>query len=86
MQLGTPIRAAAVAALVCCLALAARGGFAAELEAQPQTIVISASDVSSRSVALGINKSVVIDFPRDIKDVLVANPKIARNCILTLQP
>jgi pilus assembly protein CpaC len=81
MQLGTPIRAAAVAALVCCLALAARGGFAAELEAQPQTIVISASDVSSRSVALGINKSVVIDFPRDIKDVLVANPKIANAVI-----
>ena len=81
MQLGTPIRAAAVAGLVCCLALAARGGFAAELEAQPQTIVISASDVSSRSVALGVNKSVVIDFPRDIKDVLVANPKIANAVI-----
>jgi len=81
MQLGTPIRGAAVAALVCCLALAGRGGFAAELETQPQTIVISASDVSSRSVALGINKSVVIDFPRDIKDVLVANPKIANAVI-----
>jgi pilus assembly protein CpaC len=81
MQLGTPIRAAAVAGLVCCLALLVRSGVAAEIEAQPQTIVISASDVSSRSVALGINKSVVIDFPRDIKDVLVANPKIANAVI-----
>ena len=29
------------------------------------------------SIALGVSKSVVIDLPRDIKDVLVADPKIA---------
>ena len=28
-------------------------------------------------MALGVSKSVVIDLPRDIKDVLVADPKIA---------
>ena len=39
------------------------------------------SDFESRSVALGIGKSVVLDFPRDIKDVLVANPKIANAVI-----
>ena len=39
--------------------------------------LIAASDYGSRAVALGVGKSVVIDFPRDIKDVLVANPKIA---------
>src|SRR4029077_1785208 len=35
------------------------------------------SDLSSRFVPLGVGKSVVIDFPRDIKDVLIADPKIA---------
>jgi pilus assembly protein CpaC len=57
------------------------GAAAADMEAQPQTIVVAASDVASRSIALGVNKSVVIDFPRDIKDVLVANPKIANAVI-----
>jgi pilus assembly protein CpaC len=42
-----------------------------------QTIQVAASDFGSRSVALGVSKSVVVDFPRDIKDVLVADPKIA---------
>ena len=31
----------------------------------------------TRFLALGVGKSVVIDFPRDVKDVLVADPKIA---------
>ena len=35
----------------------------------------------SRFVPLGIGKSVVIDLPRDIKDVLVADPKIANAVI-----
>jgi len=30
-----------------------------------------------RFLALGIGKSVVVDLPNDIKDVLVADPKIA---------
>jgi pilus assembly protein CpaC len=42
-----------------------------------QVISVAASDFGSRSVALGVSKSVVIDLPRDIKDVLVADPKIA---------
>ena len=28
-------------------------------------------------IALGVSKSVVVDLPRDIRDVLVADPKIA---------
>ncbi len=84
MVRATRIRAAALAALVSCCAAGivswapwpgAAG--AAEREPQMQTIVVAASDYGSRSVALGIGKSVVIDFPRDIKDVLVSNPKIA---------
>src|SRR5439155_24391908 len=35
------------------------------------------SDASSRFVPLGVGKSVVIDLPRDIKDVLVSDPAIA---------
>src|SRR3954451_24444742 len=41
------------------------------------TIRVAAADGNSRFVALGIGKSVVIDLPRDAKDVLVANPKVA---------
>lgn len=35
------------------------------------------------SVQLGVGKSVVIDLPRDVKDVLVANPEIANAVIRT---
>ena len=40
-------------------------------------IQVVGSDESSRFVPLGIGKSVVLDLPRDIKDVLVADPTIA---------
>ena len=42
-----------------------------------QTIHVSASDAEAQSLTLGISKSVVIDLPRDVKDLLVADPKIA---------
>src|SRR5579862_6290249 len=50
-------------------------------DSQTQTIVVAASDFGSHPVALGFGKSVVIDLPRDIKDVLVADPKIANAVI-----
>src|SRR6516164_7506235 len=52
---------------------------AAESPLPGRTPVISvvASEASSQFVPLGVGKSVVIDLPRDIKDVLVADPKIA---------
>lgn len=91
MGSGTPIRAAALAGLLSLFAacfvawpLARGDAGAAELstgEAQTQKIVVAASDFGSRSVTLGIGKSVVIDFPHDIKDVLVANPKVANAVI-----
>jgi pilus assembly protein CpaC len=46
----------------------------------PQKVVavkVAASEGTSRSIPLGIGKSVAIDLPADIKDVLVADPKIA---------
>jgi pilus assembly protein CpaC len=41
--------------------------------------------INSRFLALGIGKSIVIDLPRDIKDVLVADPKIANAVIRSAQ-
>jgi len=41
--------------------------------------------LNARFLALGIGKSVVIDLPRDIKDVLVADPKIANAVVRTAQ-
>ena len=89
MAPGTPIRAAALAVLVSCLMAGALawvpaldGAAAAERMAETQSqIVIAASDSGSRSLPLGIGKTVVIDFPRDIKDVLVGDPKIANAII-----
>ena len=41
--------------------------------------------MNSRPLALGIGKSIVIDLPRDIKDVLVADPKIANAVVRSSQ-
>ncbi|MGO3928554.1 type II and III secretion system protein family protein [Rhodopseudomonas pseudopalustris] len=43
------------------------------------------SGLNARPLALGIGKSVVIDLPRDIKDVLVADPKIANAVVRSAQ-
>ena len=48
-----------------------------------QSIQIAASEATSRFIPLGIGKSVVIDLPRDVKDVLVADPKIANAVVRT---
>jgi pilus assembly protein CpaC len=41
------------------------------------TPVINAGSTKTRFLALGIGKSVIIDLPSEVKDVLVADPKIA---------
>src|SRR5947209_3512576 len=38
-----------------------------------------------RFLPLGVGKSVVIDLPRDVKDVLVADPKIANAVVRSAQ-
>jgi pilus assembly protein CpaC len=43
------------------------------------------AQMNARFLALGIGKSVVIDLPRDIKDVLVADPKIANAVVRSAQ-
>ena len=50
-------------------------------DAQTPAISVAASDFGSQAVALGVGKSVVIDLPRDVKDVLVADPAIANAVI-----
>jgi pilus assembly protein CpaC len=47
--------------------------------------VVADGQMNARSLALGIGKSVVIDLPRDIKDVLVADPKIANAVVRSAQ-
>ena len=75
-----------VAAVAGCLLNPAPRVAAAELpggagDVRGPVIKVVASEAASQFVPLGIGKSVVIDFPRDIKDVLVADPKIANAVI-----
>jgi pilus assembly protein CpaC len=42
-------------------------------------------DMNARPLSLGVGKSIVIDLPRDIKDVLVADPKIANAVVRSAQ-
>jgi pilus assembly protein CpaC len=83
MATSTPIRAAALAALIAVSWLVSRqaGAGDAPMSSPSQSIQITASDVGARSVAIGVGKSVVIDLPRDIKDVLVADPTMANAII-----
>lgn len=46
-------------------------------------VKIVASEFGSNFVPLGVGKSVVVDLPNDVKDVLVADPKIANAVIRT---
>jgi pilus assembly protein CpaC len=43
------------------------------------------SQLNARFLSLGVGKSIVIDLPRDIKDVLVADPKIANAVVRSAQ-
>ena len=47
--------------------------------------VVADGQSNARPLSLGIGKSVVIDLPRDIKDVLVADPKIANAVVRSAQ-
>ncbi|MGB3865873.1 MAG: type II and III secretion system protein family protein, partial [Xanthobacteraceae bacterium] len=45
----------------------------------------ASGQLNARPLALGIGKSVVIDLPREVKDVLVADPKIANAVVRSAQ-
>ena len=57
---------------------------AAESDKDPVT-TSAIGPVKMRFLSLGIGKSVVIDLPRDVKDVLVADPKIANAVVRSSQ-
>ncbi len=56
--------------------------FADEPRGAP-VIKVTGTETGSRFVPLGIGKSVVIDLPRDARDVLVADPTIANAVVRT---
>ena len=58
--------------------------FAAESDKDPVT-TSAIGPVKMRFLSLGVGKSVVVDLPRDVKDVLVADPKIANAVVRSSQ-
>src|SRR3990167_4133698 len=81
MATSTLIRTAALAAAIAGAALASKVPAMAADPSHVTRIQEAASEASSRFIPLGIGKSVAIDLPADIKDVLVADPKIANAVI-----
>jgi len=78
----TLIRATLFAGLLAGAALAPQVP-AMSADARVPVIQVAASEQTSRFIALGIGKSVAIDLPTDIKDVLVADPTTANAVIRT---
>ncbi len=75
------IQTALLVALIVAFGFVATGRAPAGEPPRHQVIEVVGSDASSQFVPLGVGKSVVIDLPRDIKDVLVADPKVANAVI-----
>jgi pilus assembly protein CpaC len=74
------------AALSACLVVIAGTGLAWAGQPPPPApppVKVVASEFGSNFVPLGIGKSVVVDLPGDIKDVLVSDPKVANAVIRT---
>jgi pilus assembly protein CpaC len=81
MANSTLIRFTLLMAVIVAFGFAATGYTLAADDSRVPVIQLVGSDANSRFVPLGIGKSVVIDLPRDIKDVLVADPTIANAVI-----
>jgi pilus assembly protein CpaC len=58
---------------------------AADSDIEPPATTTSIGSAKTRFLSLGIGKSVVIDLPREVKDVLVADPKIANAVVRSAQ-
>lgn len=81
MATRTLIHTAALTVLILGAGLAPMGAARAADPSRVPVIQVAASEATSRFIPLGIGKSVAIDLPADIKDVLVADPKIANAVI-----
>ena len=85
MTNATLIRTATLAALIVTALL---GHSAPAAAADPSGRIVSPTvqvygDKSAQFLPLGVSKSIVVDVPGDIKDVLVADPKIANAVVRT---
>src|SRR3569623_13142 len=81
MTPGSLIRTVSLAALLAATSLVQTATMAAD--ARIPVVQVAASEATSRFIPLGIGKSVAIDLPADIKDVLVADPTIANAVVRT---
>jgi pilus assembly protein CpaC len=81
MTTGSLIRTVSLAALLAASSLVPTAAIAAD--AHVPVIQVAASEATSRFIPLGIGKSVAIDLPADIKDVLVADPSVANAVVRT---
>jgi pilus assembly protein CpaC len=77
------IRTASVAGLLLGAGIAPMPAVRAADGPRAPVIQVAASEATSRFIPLGVGKSVAIDLPTDIKDVLVANPRIANAVVRT---
>lgn len=78
-----PMRTGLLAVLLTTAALAGPAPLRAADGVGVPVIQVAASEATSRFIPLGIGKSVAIDLPADIKDVLVADPTIANAVVRT---
>src|SRR5205085_4263292 len=76
MVTSTAKRAALISALIAVAFVGAPPAVRAGDPPQAGAIRVTGSDLGSRFVQLGAGKSLVIDLPRDVKDVLVSDPAI----------
>src|SRR3982751_2168619 len=77
MRNWTLSRATLLVALMPVFGFAVGGAALAADQSSLPLIQLTGSDATSRFVPLGIGKSVIIDFPVDVKEVLVADPAVA---------
>jgi hypothetical protein len=77
-----PIPAASFALVIAAAGFLAAGP-APAAESRTTAMQVISSDATARFVPLGVNKAVVIELPKDIKDVLVADPTIVNTVLRT---
>jgi len=78
--------------IICALTFTATGALVLDAARSPlpaadyaKGVATATAQNGARFLPLGIGKSVVIDLPREIKDVLVADPKIANAVVRSAQ-
>ncbi len=80
----TLVRALSLSAITALMLIPALAS-ATDPDKNADVAVTSSIAAKTRSVSLGVGKSVVVDLPREAKDVLVADPKIANAVVRSAQ-